>query len=48
MLFYADVFFLLFVSSLAYAEFYAILTIYSTLLKNTYHFNEIVIGLCYL
>jgi hypothetical protein len=48
MLFYPDVFLLLFVASLVYAEFYAVLTIYSTLLRSEYHYDEIVIGLSYL
>ncbi|ORY25281.1 major facilitator superfamily domain-containing protein [Naematelia encephala] len=39
--------FFIFVSFL-YLEFYCVLTIYSTALKNTYHLNDLKIGLCYL
>ncbi|WVW79763.1 hypothetical protein I302_101733 [Kwoniella bestiolae CBS 10118] len=34
--------------SLLYLEFYSILTVYSTALKNTYKLTELQIGLCYL
>ncbi|WRT65469.1 uncharacterized protein IL334_002412 [Kwoniella shivajii] len=34
--------------SLLYLEFYSILTVYSTALKNTYGLSELKIGLCYL
>ncbi|WWC87778.1 uncharacterized protein L201_002670 [Kwoniella dendrophila CBS 6074] len=35
-------------ASLYYAFWYAILTIFTTLLETQYHVNEVVIGLCYL
>ncbi|WWC68737.1 uncharacterized protein I206_102671 [Kwoniella pini CBS 10737] len=35
-------------ASLYYAFWYAILTIFTTLLEDEYHVNEVIIGLCYL
>jgi hypothetical protein len=48
MLFYPDVILMLLYSSLIYAEYYCVLTVYSQLLKKNYGYNDIQIGLCYL
>ncbi len=48
MLLYPDIACLLFFSSTAYALFYAVLTVYSSLLAEDYHYSEVIIGLCYL
>lgn len=48
MLFFPDVILMLLYSSLIYAEYYCVLTVYSQLLKKNYGYNDIQIGLCYL
>ncbi|ORX36481.1 major facilitator superfamily domain-containing protein [Kockovaella imperatae] len=42
-----DLFMMFFYASIFYSLWYAVLTIFSTLLRDNYHVSEIVIGLCY-
>ncbi|KAJ9109769.1 hypothetical protein QFC19_001999 [Naganishia cerealis] len=48
MLLFPDVILMLLYSSLIYAQYYCVLTVYSQLLKKNYGYNDIQIGLCYL
>ncbi|WWC69009.1 uncharacterized protein I206_102945 [Kwoniella pini CBS 10737] len=43
-----EIFLIFIFASLLYLEFYSILTVYSTALKDTYKLSELQIGLCYL
>lgn len=47
-LFVPEVFLIFIVVSFPYLNFYCLLTVFSTALKDTYGLNELQIGLCYL